>query len=161
LNSQIPERKENLLDITQVQSIHQINETGEDLLEVLLKNKQFRHHKHLRYLAARHAGNIMRMRFVLRPFSFVFLITGTERYHIILETLDTREATYLWHFPNNFSYLPTNLKEIDGHLQMIRDQGRQVFLGSNPENFSRILHDYSNAQKGFILWKDLLEERIN
>jgi hypothetical protein len=89
------------------------------------------------------------------------LITGTERYHIILETLDTREATYLWHFPNNFSYLPTNLKEIDGHLQMIRDQGRQVFLGSNPENFSRILHDYSNAQKGFILWKDLLEERIN
>lgn len=161
LSSQVPERKENLLDITQVQSILQVNETGEDLLEVLLKNKQFRHHKQLRYLAARHSGNIMRMRFVLRPFSFVFLITGTKRYHIILETLDTKEATYMWHFPNNFSNLPQKLKEIDGHLQIIRDQGRQVFLSSNPGNFSRILHDYSNEPKGFIVWKDLLEEQLD
>lgn len=161
LSSQIPERKENLLDITQLQSIYRINESGADLLEVLLKNKQFRHHKQLRYLAERHAGKIMRMRFVLRPFSFVFLISGTERYHIILETLDTREATYLWHIPNDFTHLHPKLKEIDGHLQMIRDQGRQVFLGSNPEDFSRILHDYSNEQKGFIVWKDLLEEQID
>jgi hypothetical protein len=29
-----------------------------------------------------------------------------------------------------------------------------------PENFSRILHDYSDDQKGFILWKDMPEERL-
>lgn len=160
LNGQVLERKENLLDITQVQSGHQIYETGEELLEDLLKNNQFRHHKQLRYLAERHAGNLLKIRYVLRPFSFVFLIAGTEQYHIILETLDTEEATYLWHFNKTVSLLPSKLKEIDAHLQIIRNQGRQAFLDSKPENFSRILHDYSNTQKGFVLWKDMLEERL-
>ena len=126
----------------------------------MLKNNQFRHHKQLRYLAERHAGNLLKIRFVLRPFSFVFLIAGTEQYHIILETLDTEEATYLWHFSKTVSLLPSKLKEIDAHLQIIRNQGRQPFLDSKPENFSRILHDYSNAQKGFVLWTDMLEERL-
>jgi len=160
LNGQVLERKDNLLDITQVQSGHQIYETGEELLDDLLKNNRFRHQKQLRYLAERHAGNLLKIRFVLRPFSFVFLITGTELYHIILETLDTEEATYLWHFHKSSSLLPSKLKEIDAHLQIIRNQGRQSFLDSKPENFSRILHDYSNAQKGFVLWKDMLEERL-
>ncbi len=43
---------------------------------------------------------------------------------------------------------------------MIRKEGRQDFLRKPPENFSRILHDYSNDQKGFILWKDVLNERL-
>ena len=160
LNGQVLERKDNLLDITQVQSGHQFYETGEELLDDLLKNNRFRHDKQLRYLAERHAGNLLKIRFVLRPFSFVFLITGTEQYHIILETLDTEEATYLWHFHKSSSLLPSKLKEIDAHLQIIRNQGRQAFLDLKPVNFSRILHDYSNAQKAFVLWKDMLEERL-
>lgn len=56
--------------------------------------------------------------------------------------------------------LPLRLKEIDRHLDIIRNKGRQVFLNSPPANFSRILHDYSNEQKGFVIWKDLLEERL-
>ncbi|MBD0333397.1 MAG: DEAD/DEAH box helicase family protein, partial [Chitinophagaceae bacterium] len=154
------EKKDNLLDITQVQSGNLLYGSGEEMLEDLLKNKQFKHHKQLRYLAERHAGNLLKIRFVLSPFSFVFLIAGTEQYHIILETLDTEEATYLWHFDKIISLLPAKLKEIDTHLQIIRNQGRQVFLGSKPENFSRILHDYSNEQKGFSIWKDILEERL-
>lgn len=103
---------------------------------------------------------MLKIRFVLRPFSFVFLIAGSEQYHIILETLDTEEATYLWHFHKSPSLLPSKLKEIDAQLQIIRNQGRQAFLDLKPENFSRILHDYCNAQKGFVLWKDMLEERL-
>ena len=33
-------------------------------------------------------------------------------------------------------------------------------LMAPPENFSRILHDYSEEQKGFIIWKDTLRERL-
>ena len=54
----------------------------------------------------------------------------------------------------------SKLKEIDQSLNIIRNDGRQAFLESNPNNFSRIVHDYSNEQKGFIIWKDLLEERL-
>jgi hypothetical protein len=57
--------------------------------------------------------------------------------------------------------LKSQLKTIDEHLSIIRNKGRQTFLDTNPENFSRILHDYSDTQKGFVIWKDLLEERIN
>lgn len=28
------------------------------------------------------------------------------------------------------------------------------------QNFSRILHDYSDNKKGFIIWKGNLEERL-
>ena len=52
-------------------------------------------------------------------------------------------------------------KTIDEHLSIIRNEGRQVFLESKPENFSRVLHDYSDTKKGFVIWKDLLEEQIN
>jgi hypothetical protein len=70
------------------------------------------------------------------------------------------EATYLWHTDKNKKSLISKVKEIDHQLNIIRNKGRQVFLETNPENFSRILHDYSDKKKGFIIWKDLLEEQI-
>jgi hypothetical protein len=126
----------------------------------VLKHSHFIHHRHLRYLADRHSGHLLKIRFVLQPFSFVFLLEGNEQYHIVLETLDTEEASYLWHLPKILSNLPLGLKEIDAHLELIRKLGRQVFLQAPPKNFSRLVHDYSDTQKGFIVWKDMLEERL-
>jgi hypothetical protein len=39
-------------------------------------------------------------------------------------------------------------------------KGRQAFLENPPGNFFRIMHDYSKDKKGYIVWKDLLEERL-
>jgi len=103
---------------------------------------------------------VLKLRFVLNPFSFVFLLTGREQYHIILETLDTEEATYIWHIDKNKNVLSEKLRIIDLDLNIIRNNGRQSFLESKPENFSRLIHDYSDKRKGFIVWKDLLEERL-
>jgi hypothetical protein len=97
---------------------------------------------------------------VLSPFSFVFLLSGAKQYHIVLETLDTEEATYLWHVDKSKQALLRKIKEIDEQLSIIRNKGRQTFLESNPENFSRVLHDYSDERKGFVIWKDFIEERI-
>ena len=77
-----------------------------------------------------------------------------------METLDTEEATYLWHIEKNKQALISKVKEIDQQLNIIRNKGRQAFLETNPESFSRILHDYSDKKKGFIIWKDLFEEQI-
>ena len=52
------------------------------------------------------------------------------------------------------------VKELDEQLGLIRDKGRQVFLQSQPKNFTRILHDYTDEKKGFTVWKHLLEEQI-
>lgn len=70
---------------------------GQTFLYDLLSYKTYLHSKHLRYLADRHERSILKIRFVLCPFSFVFLLAGENQFHIILETLDIEEATYLWH----------------------------------------------------------------
>lgn len=71
-----------------------------------------------------------------------------------------QEATYLWYADKNKKSLIKKIKEIDQHLNLIRKKGRQAFLETNPKSFSRILHDYSDNNKGFIIWKDLLEEQL-
>jgi hypothetical protein len=153
----------NLLDVQQVQA--DVNGTsalytsGEELLDEILKYKNAKHCQQLRYLAQKHEGTILKIRFVLMPFSFVFLLAGTQQYHIIWETLDTEEATYIWHVEKNKILLRTKLHQIDMELGVIRAKGRQAFLESPPQNFSRLHHDYSNEQKGYIIWRDLLEER--
>ena len=69
--------------------------SGENLLNDLLQNPKVKHYRQLRYLSSRHERNTLKLRFVLNPFAFVFLIAGQEQYHIVLETLDTEEATYV------------------------------------------------------------------
>ncbi len=152
--------KENILDVKQLQSGNQLYNSGEELLNDLLNRNHYKHSMSVRYLADRHVAKLLKIRFVLNPFSFVFLLTGDEQFHIILETLDTEEATYLWHFDKATNSLPMILKEIDNHLAIIHNNGRQVFLDSTPAYFSRILHDYTDEKKGFIKWKDILEERL-
>ena len=67
---------------------------GEELLNEILKLKDARHYQQLRYLD-KHDRSVLKVRFVLLPFSFVFLLSGQEQYHIVWETLDTEEATYI------------------------------------------------------------------
>ncbi|MBK9732622.1 MAG: DEAD/DEAH box helicase family protein [Chitinophagaceae bacterium] len=155
-------QNENLLDINQIQGekSNSLYNSGEELLEDILKKGNYKHQKHLHFLSQRHDRSTLKIRFVLSPFSFFFLLTGKEKFHIVLETLDTEEATYLWHFPKDKPTLKIKLKEIDEQLSVIRNKGRQVFLKNQPENFSRVLHDYSDEKKGYIIWKDLLEEQI-
>jgi hypothetical protein len=151
----------NLLSADQLQeTIGKIYDDENEILGDILKGKDFKHSKHLRYLAGHHDGTIMTIRFALNPFSFVFLLSGRQQHHIILETLDTEEATYLWHIDKNKEALIRKIKELDDQLGIIRNEGRQAFLESNPENFSRVLHDYSNERKGFVIWKDFIEEQI-
>jgi len=134
--------------------------TAEQLLDDILKKKKVKHYRQLRYLAERHEGAVLKIRFVLSPFSFVFLLTGNDHYHIIMETLDTEEATYIWHVMKSFSDLKQKLIEINLDLNLIRNEGRQAFLDKKNQNFSRVLHDYSDDKKGFIVWKDSLAERL-
>ncbi len=158
----IPTSEENLLDAQQMQGGQEqlIYSTEEDLLENILALKQYKHHRHLRYLSQKHERTILKLRFVLEPFSFVFLLSGNNQYHLVWETLDTEEATYIWHIEKTVHELERKICEIDKLLGLIRINGRQEYLEKNPENFSRIVHDYSEDQKGLIIWKDLLEEKL-
>jgi len=147
-------------DKQQNQSSSSLYQSNVELLEDILKNKRVKHFRQLRYLADHHSSSILKLRFVLNPFAFVFLLSGEQQYHIVLETLDTEEATYIWHIEKNIYSLKNKLKLIDEDLNIIKNKGRQAYLESQPENFSRIIHDYSDERKGFVQWRDTLEERL-
>jgi superfamily II DNA or RNA helicase len=159
----MPIENGNLLDIGQIQGTatdDQLYQSEEQLLDDVLNSKNVKHSKQLRYLSLKHDSSILKIRFVLSPFSFVFLINGMQQYHIVLETLDTEEATYIWHIDKGNANLSNKLKQIDEALRIIRTKGRQTFIECNPNNFTRVVHDYSDDRKGFVIWKDLLEERL-
>ena len=153
---------ENLLEINQLQTgeNNHLFDSDEEFIENVLKNKNLRHYRQIRYLANKHASNILKLRFVLSPFSFVFLLSGSEQFHIVMETLDTEEATYIWHIDKDITLLKNKLKEIDLSINVIRNEGRQAFLENQPQNFTRILHDYTDERRGYVIWKDLLEETL-
>ncbi|MEX2568525.1 MAG: DEAD/DEAH box helicase family protein [Cyclobacteriaceae bacterium] len=158
-----PGMEDNLLDLNKIQEGQNgkpFYDSEEQLLSDLLKNEKVKHYRQLRYLASRHDGATLKLRFVLNPFSFVFLLPGTEQYHVVLETLDTEEATYIWHVEKNRQLLLQKLRTIDKDLNIIRNKGRQIFLEKKQESFSRLIHDYRDERKGFVIWKDNLEERL-
>lgn len=152
--------KQNILTTTELPKNQKLYIDGENILEDLVKGKKYKHSRHIQFLAERHEYRTMKLRFVLQPFSFIFLIAGEQNYHVILETLDTEEATYIWHTSKDKTVLIQTIKLIDKELNVIREQGRQAYIDTTPNNFSRIVHDYSNDNKGFTSWKDLLEERL-
>ncbi len=156
-----PPGSPNMLKIDELQSdSNSLYKSEDELIEEILKQKDVKHYQQLRYLADKHNRSILKIRFVLMPFSFVFLLDGESQLHIIWETLDTEEATFIWHVEKNKQVLKERLQFIDKDLGVIRNKGRQAFAETNPGNFSRIIHDYTDPKKGFILWRDQLEERL-
>lgn len=160
LLKQFTPKKQNIVTSDELQEGGKVYSNAEELLNEILKNKQYKHSQHIQYLADRHENQVMKIRFVLNPFSFVFLLSGEQNYFVVLETLDTEEATYTWHTPKIKASLIEEVKQIDNQLNIIREKGRQTFLENSPNNFTRILHNYSDNKKGFILWKSAIEELI-
>jgi len=127
------------------------------LFDDLLQITGTKHYKHLRFLSSKHAHSILKLRFVIKPFSFIFLIEGERNYHIVWETLDTAEATYVWHEDKNINKLKHTLKKIDKIINVIKAQGKAAYINKTEDNFRRIYHDYSELVDGFIKWKGELE----
>lgn len=160
----VPANTDNLLDLNRVQDnalgSSSLYNSENELLDDILKNRKVKHAQQLVYLSQRHESTILKLRFVLSPFSFVFLLSGKQYYYIVWETLDSEEATYIWHIEKNLNILKAKLKQVDLDIGKIRIEGRQRYLERNHHHFTRVTHDYTDERKGFIIWKDVLEERL-
>ncbi len=115
------------------------------------------HYKHLRYLSSRHLYHTMKLRFVLKPFSFIFLLEGEKKYHIVWETLNTKEATYIWHVAKDKNTLRMALKRVENILNIVRLQGKTEYILTTEDPLTRIYHDYSDLVEGFVKWKGQIE----
>jgi hypothetical protein len=135
-------------------------EDEKELAEDLLAITETKHYHHLRYLSSKHAHHLMRLRFVLKPFSFLFLLEGETHYHLVWETLDTEEATYVWPVEKEVVKLKLALKKVEDILQLVKVQGKTAYLSSSGDAYRRIVHHYKEGIKGFIKWKGELESGL-
>ncbi len=147
------------LDQIQGKEMHALIPNEEEFLNQILKVDSARHYLQLKYLSTCHEFSILKLRFILQPFSFLFLIAGEKQYHVVWETLDSEEATYIWHIEKTNPALRAAVIYIEAALAEIKITGRQEYLKTEPDNFCRILHDYTDKHKGFIDWKSELNQR--
>jgi hypothetical protein len=135
--------------------------TESELIEDLLQISSTKHYKQLRYLSSKHAHKIMKLRFIHKPFSFIFLIEGEKHYHIVWETLDTEEATYVWYVDKDLVLLKQTLYKIQDIINVIKVQGKTAYINTSQDSFRRIYHDYSDIVDGFVKWKGELEAYLS
>ena len=134
--------------------------TDQELFEDLLKISNTKHYRHLRFLSSKHLSTVMKLRFVNMPLSFIFLLQGKNYYYIIWETLDTKEATYVWSIDKDITNLKLRLRQIDNILKEIKVQGKMAYISSKEDSFQRIYHEYSKGDHGFLKWKTELEKLL-
>jgi superfamily II DNA or RNA helicase len=135
-------------------------ESDQQLVDDILAVKNSKHYHQLKYLSSQHLSQVLKLRFILNPFSFLFLLAGESKYHLVWETLNSEEATYIWHFDKNTEALRAGLKEVDAVLKEIKETGKQDYLKKEHTDFSRVMHDYSDTKNGFVNWKGMLEEKL-
>jgi hypothetical protein len=131
-----------------------------DFFEYLLERSETKHYKQLRFLSSKHRADLQKLRFVHNPFSFVFLVSGKDKFHIVWETLDTQEATYIWTFDNNINKLTQPISHTEKTINQIIIGGKNEYISQNEKNFKRVFHDYTDLQNGFKNWKREIEKII-
>ncbi len=129
----------------------------QDFFQDMLKMKNTKHYQNLMFLAENHDYMRMKIRFILKPFSFLFLLEGDTHWHIVWETLNTREATYIWPCEKNKKQLNSKLQRVGDIINTIRVQGKTAYITSTEDQYKRIIHDYSDLINGFVKWKGNLE----
>lgn len=142
-------------------SVKKLYQTDLELIDEILAIKKSKHYLQVKYLATKHEASILKVRFVLQPFSFLFLLAGEKGYHIAWETLDTEEATYLWSTDKTREALKKLITQIETDISEIQNTGRQSYIDKERNNFTRIMHDYADLKKGFVIWKGMLEQIIS
>ncbi len=130
------------------------------LIEDILKITNAKHYRHLKFLAGKHDHQTMKLRIVNKPFSFLFLLPGSESAYFVWETINTSEASYIWRARNEKRELKNVLEIIKETINQINETGKMSYLSQNEENFTRILHDYKYDDKGFLKWKEDLEKFV-
>jgi superfamily II DNA or RNA helicase len=158
-NSLVLNTVDNLLN-QQKYKIENIYKSAQELIDDILNIKNSKHYPQLKYLSAQHLSSVLKIRFILNPFSFLFLLAGDKKYHLVWETLNSEEATYIWHFEKSMDALRQGLKEIELILNKIKATSKQEYLKKDHDNFSRIMHDYTDPKSGFVAWKGMLEKRL-
>lgn len=142
-------------------SLADLYASDSEFFEELLKIKNTKHYHYLTYLSKRHASDLLKLRFSIDPLSFMFLIEGAHHLFFVWETLDTKEATYIWRYDKQVQNIKEYYGAVNNNILSIRNDGKNMYIKRNDVNFLRIHHeDYSKPEASFDKWKREVEKVI-
>jgi len=128
-----------------------------DFMQVILERSGTKHYHHLRFLSSKQQADLQKLCVIHRPFSFVFFLVGAQHFHIVWETLDTTEATYIWRVAKDDNTASEFVKDTHAIIHRILRDGKSEYISEKEKNFTRVLHDYTSIQMGFNMWKQGVE----
>lgn len=134
-----------------------------DFMNVILERSDTKHYHQLRYLSSKQQADLQKLRIIKYPFSFVFFLAGAQQFHIVWETIDAKDATYIWSTKkeNDLKAVYDFIKQTHAIIQQILMEGRNKYLSRHEDNFTKILHDYINLHQGFRNWKKEIDMVIH
>ncbi len=130
------------------------------LIQNLQKQKTAKHAMELNYLAERHRNPEMKLHFLKEAMSFLFLVEGRNRFHLVLEVYDKTFATYIWHCSKDSKSLEATVNAVKGDAGMLASGNRQAYKsGKSQTDFKAIQHRYEgDRNQNFENWKQSFDE---
>lgn len=110
------------------------------------------HLQKLKYLLKHHAYNVMKLRYISRFLSIVFLIEKESKYYLVWESLRIRKASDIWTLPKDANQIDLAMQDIPKIIQSMNINGKKSLPDDLSENFTRIEYNYSNLLNSFDLW---------
>ena len=150
--------EDNLLDSFNIDKLSS-EEYSSKILEDMISISSTKHYEYLRFLSKKHVYKISRLRYVLKPFSFLFIVKGEQGYYGIWETLDTEEATYIFDLGNSGENGEL-MKDLELYITSIKNTSKLSFIRDNSDILRRIQHDYTGVD-GFKKWEHHLNSHVN
>ncbi|MEO6903026.1 MAG: hypothetical protein ABI315_07725 [Bacteroidia bacterium] len=127
-------------------------EDHNQLLDDILSIENKKHYNHLKYLSSKQSLSY-KIHYLFKPYSFIFFLEGEEKNFFVWETLDTKEATYIWQIVKNVASLSEDFKKIEERIDSLRTGGKNEYIKNTDDLVLRIQHLYSEADKDFPKWR--------
>jgi len=137
---------------------------GLDLLNEILQHKEVRNARQLEFLSGTLHEPATKLRYVLSPsFGFVFLATGQNANHFILELLDSH-ATYIWSIPKDWENKEAQFRSVEQEIAAISTLGRGQYRRTLhfEHEFWFVIHEHAERGlvDGFPRWRNRLLEGL-
>lgn len=112
------------------------------------------HLQKIKYFLKHHAYKVMKIRYIARFLSIVFLIEKESKYYLVWESLKVRKASDIWTLPKDANQVDMAMQDIPKIIHSMNINGKKSLPDGLSENFTRIEYNYSNLLNSFDLWQN-------
>ena len=110
------------------------------------------HLQKIKYFLKHHAYKVMKIRYIARFLSIVFLVEKESKYYLVWESLRIRKASDIWTLSKDANQVDLAMQDMPKIIHSMNINGKKSLPNDLSKNFTRIEYNYSNLLNNFDLW---------